>query len=175
MSERAWIDRLQEVLGPSKVLTSVEDRIAYSYDGTFAQQLPDVAVLPESTEEVAAVVRIAAEYRVPVVPRGMASGLAAASVPFSGGIALSLTRMNRILELDEVNRTVRGEAGVITADLQAYVEARGLFSPPDPSSNKHSTIGGNIACNAGGPRCLKYGVTGDYVMGLTVVLPDGRV
>ncbi len=175
MSEYPWIDRLQEVLGSSKVLTSVEDRIAYSYDGTFAQQLPDVAVLPESTEEVAAAVRIAAEYRVPVVPRGMASGLAAASVPFSGGIALSLTRMNRILELDEVNRTVRVEAGIITADLQAWVEARGLFYPPDPSSNKHSTIGGNIACNAGGPRCLKYGVTGDYVMGLTVVLPDGRI
>ncbi len=175
MSDSAWIDRLREILGPTKVLTSIEDRIAYSYDGTFAQQLPDVAVLPESTEEVAAVVRIAAEYRVPVVPRGMASGLAAASVPFSGGIALSLTRMNRILELDEVNRTVRVEAGVITADLQAYVEARDLFYPPDPSSNKHSTIGGNIACNAGGPRCLKYGVTGDYVMGLTVVLPDGRI
>ncbi len=175
MSDHAWIDRLQEALGPSKVLTSIEDRIAYSYDGTFAQQLPDVAVLPESTEEVVAVVRIAAEYQVPVVPRGMASGLAAASVPFSGGIALSLTRMNRILELDEVNRTVRVEAGIITADLQAYVEARGLFYPPDPSSNKHSTIGGNIACNAGGPRCLKYGVTGDYVMGLTVVLPDGCI
>ncbi len=175
MGSEAWIAQLQEVLGPHKVLTGIEDRIAYSYDGTFAQNLPDVAVLPESTEEVAAVVRIAAEHRVPVVPRGMASGLAAASVPFSGGIALSLTRMNRILELDEENRTVSVEAGIITADLQAYVEARGLFYPPDPSSNKHSTIGGNIACNAGGPRCLKYGVTGDYVMGLTVVLPDGQV
>jgi glycolate dehydrogenase FAD-linked subunit len=105
----------------------------------------------------------------------MASGLAAASVPFGGGIALSLTRMNRILEMDEENRTVRVEAGVVTADLQAVVEQHGLFYPPDPSSNRHSTIGGNIACNAGGPRCLKYGVTGDYVMGLTIVLPDGRV
>ena len=169
------IEKLREILGPAKVLTSLEDRIAYSYDGTFAQSLPDVAVLPESTEEVAAVVRIAAEHHVPVVPRGMASGLAAASVPFGGGIALSLTRMNRILEMDEENRTVRVEAGVVTADLQAVVEQRGLFYPPDPSSNRHSTIGGNIACNAGGPRCLKYGVTGDYVMGLTIVLPDGRV
>jgi glycolate oxidase len=169
------IEKLREILGPEKVLTALEDCIAYSYDGTFAQSLPDVVVLPESTEEVAAVVRIAAERRVPVVPRGMASGLAAASVPFGGGIALSLTRMNRILEMDEENRTVRVEAGVVTADLQAVVEQRGLFYPPDPSSNRHSTIGGNIACNAGGPRCLKYGVTGDYVMGLTVVLPDGRV
>lgn len=169
------VTRLQERLGLSKVLTSLEDRIAYSYDGTFAQNLPDVAVLPESTEEVATVVRIAAEHRVPVVPRGMASGMAAASIPFGGGIALSLTRMNRILEIDEENHTARVEAGIVTADLQAEVERRGLFYPPDPSSNHHSTIGGNIACNAGGPRCLKYGVTGDYVMGLTVVLPDGRV
>jgi len=169
------IEKLRTVLDPSRILTSLEDRIAYSYDGTFAQSLPDVVVLPESTEEVAAVLRVAAEQRVPVVPRGMGSGLAAASVPFEGGIVLSLTRMNRILELDTENRTVRVEAGIVTAHLQAEVEKYGLFYPPDPSSNAHSTIGGNIACNAGGPRCLKYGVTGDYVLGLTVVLPDGRI
>ncbi|MGD2146962.1 MAG: FAD-linked oxidase C-terminal domain-containing protein [Anaerolineae bacterium] len=169
------IQRLQEAIGAQKVLSSLEDRIAYSYDGTFEQNLPDLAVLPESTDDVAAVVRIAAELGVPIVPRGMASGLAAASVPFGGGIALSLTRMDRILEIDEENYTVRVEAGVITADLETAVGELGLFYPPDPSSNKQSTIGGNIACNAGGPRCLKYGVTGDYVMGLTVVLPDGEV
>ncbi|MDY7041593.1 MAG: FAD-linked oxidase C-terminal domain-containing protein [Chloroflexota bacterium] len=169
------ITELQQVLEAGNVLTTVEDRIAYSFDGTFEQSLPDVVVLPESTEEVAAVVRIAAEHRVPIVPRGMASGLAAASIPFGGGIALALTRMNRILEMDEENRTVRVEAGIVTADLQTEVEKHGLFYPPDPSSNKQSTIGGNIACNAGGPRCLKYGVTGDYVLGLTVVLPDGQV
>jgi glycolate oxidase len=169
------IPRLQEAIGPQKVLTSLEDRIAYSYDGTFEQNLPDLAVLPESTQDVVAIVQIAAEHGIPLVPRGMASGLAAASVPFGGGIALSLTRMNRILEIDAENYTVRVEAGIITADLEAAVEELGLFYPPDPSSNEQSTIGGNIACNAGGPRCLKYGVTGDYVMGLTVVMPDGRV
>jgi glycolate oxidase len=153
----------------------VEDRIAYSYDGTFEQNLPDLAVLPESTEDVVAIVQIAAQHGVPLVPRGMASGLAAASVPFGGGIALSLTRMSRILEIDQENYTVRVEAGIVTADLEAAVGELGLFYPPDPSSNEQSTIGGNIACNAGGPRCLKYGVTGDYVMGLTVVLPDGQV
>jgi glycolate oxidase len=105
----------------------------------------------------------------------MASGLAAASVPFSGGIALSMTRMNKILEIDTLNSVVRVEAGIVTADLQAAVEKQGLFYPPDPSSIRHSTIGGNIACNAGGPRCLKYGVTGDYVLGLTVVLADGNI
>jgi glycolate oxidase len=167
--------RLREAIGAEKVLTSLEDRIAYSYDGTFEQDLPDAAVLPESTADVVAVVRIAAEHEVPVIARGMASGLAAASVPFGGGIALSLTRMNRILEIDRENHVVRAEAGVITADLEAAVGELGLFYPPDPSSNEQSTIGGNIACNAGGPRCLKYGVTGDYVMGLTVVLPDGQV
>jgi glycolate oxidase len=167
--------RLQEAIGPQKVLTSLEDRIAYSYDGTFEQNLPDLAVLPESTEDVVAIVQIAAEHGVPLVPRGMASGLAAASVPFGGGIALSLTRMNRILDIDVENYTVRVEAGIITADLEAAVREVGLFYPPDPSSNEQSTIGGNIACNAGGPRCLKYGVTGDYVMGLTVVMPDGQV
>jgi glycolate oxidase len=169
------IPRLQEAMGPEKVLTSVEDRIAYSYDGTFEQNLPDLAVLPESTEDVAAIVQIAAEYDVPVVPRGMASGLAAGSIPFSGGIALSLTRMNRVLEIDEENYTVRVQAGIITSDLEAAVGEVGLFYPPDPASNEQSTIGGNIACNGGGPRCLKYGVTGDYVMGLTVVTPDGQV
>ncbi len=169
------VSELQEAIGAENVLTSLEDRIAYSYDGTFEQDLPDVAVLPASTEDVAAVVRIGAERGIAIIPRGMASGLAAASVPFGGGIVLSLTRMNRILEIDEGNRTARVEAGVITADLETAVGKRGLFYPPDPSSNKQSTIGGNIACNAGGPRCLKYGVTGDYVMGLTVVLPDGQV
>jgi glycolate oxidase len=167
--------RLREAIGAEKVLTSLEDRIAYSYDGTFEQDLPDLAVLPESTADVVAVVRTAAEHGTPVIARGMASGLAAASVPFGGGIVLSLTRMNRILEIDDENHVARVEAGVITADLEAAVGELGLLYPPDPSSNEQSTIGGNIACNAGGPRCLKYGVTGDYVMGLTVVLSDGRI
>ena len=134
-----------------------------------------MVVLPRTTEQVSQVVALAAAERIPVVTRGMGSGLAAASVPFQGGIVLALTRMNRILEIDPVNATAHVEAGVVTADLQAEVEKLGLFYPPDPSSIRHSTIGGNIACNAGGPRCLKYGVTGDYVLGLTVVLADGRI
>jgi glycolate oxidase len=169
------IAELQNIVGIDGVLSTPEDLVVYSYDGTFAEHRPDVVVLPRTTEQVSQVVCLAARERVPVVTRGMGSGLAAASVPFCGGITLSMTRMNHILEIDELNATVRVEAGVITADLQAAVEKVGLFYPPDPSSIKHSTIGGNIACNAGGPRCLKYGVTGDYVLGLTVVLADGRV
>jgi glycolate oxidase len=166
---------LREAIGAEKVLSSPIDLIAYSFDSTFEQHTPDVVVLPETTEEVVAVVKLAAQHKVPIVPRGMSSGLAGGSIPFSGGVVLSLTRMNRILEIDEQNMTIDAEAGVVTADLQAEVEKRGLFYPPDPSSNRHSTIGGNVACDAGGPRCLKYGVTGDYVLGLTVVLPDGQV
>lgn len=173
--KQEMIAGLQSIMGKGGVLTSPEDLAVYSYDATFAEARPDVVVLPRTTEQVSRVLALASAARVPVVPRGMASGLAAASVPFSGGIALSLTRLNRIIEIDERNRIAHVEAGVVTADLQAAVERLGLFYPPDPSSNRHSTIGGNIACNAGGPRCLKYGVTGDYVMGLTVVLADGQV
>lgn len=174
MMDSAIIEQLQQAIGAEKVLSSPVDLIAYSFDGTFEQHLPDVAVLPETNEEVSAVVRIASQYDVPIVPRGMSSGLAGGSIPIRGGIVLSLTRMNRILEIDEENMTVTVQAGVVTADLQAEVEKRGLLYPPDPASIKQSTIGGNVACNAGGPRCLKYGVTGNYVLGLTVVLADGR-
>lgn len=175
MLSQSNIKQLRDIVGQGGILTSPEDMIAYSFDGTFAEHRPDVVVLPTTTEQVSQVMVLANQEHVPVVPRGMASGLAAASVPFGGGIALSLTRMNRILEIDEENMTITAEAGVVTADLQAEVEELGLFYPPDPSSIKQSTIGGNIACNAGGPRCLKYGITGDYVLGLTVVLSDGRV
>ena len=170
------IDNLVKTVGKEGVLYSPEDLAVYSYDGTFAEGRPEIIVLPETTEQVSQVVRLAAEAQVPIVPRGMGSGLAAGSIPIpGGGIVLCLTRMNHILEIDIQNATVSVEAGVITADLQKEVEKQGLFYPPDPSSIRHSTIGGNIACNAGGPRCLKYGVTGDYVLGLTVVLADGNI
>jgi len=169
------ITELEIIIGKDGVLHSPEDLAVYSYDGTFEEHRPDLVVLPRSTDQVSQVIQIAARERIPVVTRGMASGLAAASVPFSGGIVLCMTRMDRVLEIDEQNAIAHVEAGVVTADLQALVEKKGLFYPPDPSSIRHSTIGGNIACNAGGPRCLKYGVTGDYVLGLTVVLADGQI
>ncbi len=167
--------QLEKITGRDDVLSSPEDLAVYGYDGTFEDSRPDIVVLPRTTEQVSRIVQLAAAERIPVVTRGMGSGLAAGSVPFRGGIVLATTRMNRILEIDEANATVRAEAGVVTADLQTAVEKLGLFYPPDPSSIRHSTIGGNIANNAGGPRCLKYGVTGDYVLGLTVVLADGRI
>ncbi len=174
--DKQLIDRLVKIIGPTGVLSSPEELAVYSYDGTFTESRPDLVVLPQTTAQVSQVVALAAETRTPLVARGMGSGLAAGSIPYpNGGIVVALTRMNRILEIDAQNATVWAEAGVVTADLQSAVEKQGLFYPPDPSSIRHSTIGGNIACNAGGPRCLKYGVTGDYVQGLTVVLADGRI
>jgi glycolate oxidase len=174
--ENRLIDGLVKAAGKDNVLYTPEDLAVYSYDGTFVESQPEVVVLPGTTEQVSQVVKLAGEARAPLVPRGMGSGLAAGSIPLTaGGIVLCLTRMNHVLEIDTENAAVRTEAGVITADLQSQVEKHGLFYPPDPSSIRHSTIGGNIACNAGGPRCLKYGVTGDYVLGLTVVLADGNV
>ena len=170
-----WLATLKAAVGEERVLDSPVDLVAYSYDGTFGQGMPDAVVLPETDEQVSAAIRVACLHDVPVVPRGMASGLAGGSIPTRKGIVLALARMNQVLEIDTENLTVHAQAGVVTADLQAMVEKLGLFYPPDPSSIKQSTIGGNVACNAGGPRCLKYGVTGDYVLGLTVVLADGRI
>ena len=174
--ETKGVEQLVQIVGKENVLQTPEDLAVYSYDATFAETKPELVLLPGSTEEVSRVVIWAAQRRMPVIARGMGSGLAAGSIPIDpGGLIVCLTRMNHILEIDTLNATVRTEAGVVNADLQAAVEKQGLFYPPDPSSNRHSTIGGNIANNAGGPRCLKYGVTGDYVLGLTVVLADGRI
>jgi len=174
MIQASTLNELRDIVGAEHVLASPEDLICYSYDGTFAEHVPDAVVSPASTEQVSAILQVACREEIPVIPRGMASGLAAGTVPLSGGLVLNLTRMNRVLEIDEENMTATAQAGAITADLAAAVEAKGLFYPPDPASIRHSTLGGNVACNSGGPRCLKYGVTGDYVMALEAVLADGR-
>ncbi|MGD8490053.1 MAG: FAD-linked oxidase C-terminal domain-containing protein [Anaerolineae bacterium] len=169
------LKELRKIVGKQHVLTDPEDLVAYSYDGTFAERRPDAVVRPDATEQVSEVMKVAWREDIPVVPRGMASGLAAASIPATGGMVLDTCRMDRIIEIDEVNFIVTTQAGVVTQHLADTVAKQGLFYPPDPSSIKQSTLGGNAACNAGGPRCLKYGVTSDYVMGLTVVLADGHI
>jgi glycolate oxidase len=166
---------LRKIVGNEHLLTSPEALICYSYDGTFHESLPEAVILPADTAEIAQVLELCNRQRIPVIPRGMASGLAAATVPVDGGLVLNTVRLNRLLEIDRANMMATVQAGIITSDLQLEVEKLGLFYPPDPSSVRHSTIGGNIACNAGGPRCLKYGITGDYVMALEVVLADGRI
>lgn len=166
---------LKQHLGERYVLTRDADLEAYSYDGTWKKSRPDLVCLPGTTEEVATVLRLANHHGIPVTPRGAGTGLAGGSVPVRGGIVLALTRLNRILRIDEQNLLAEVEPGVITADLQRAVEQVGLYYPPDPSSRQACTIGGNIATNAGGPRCFKYGVTRDYLLGLEAVLPNGEV
>jgi glycolate oxidase len=174
-SPSALAEELKAIIGERNVLTSEEDLLAYGYDGTWYQSKPLIVLLPETAEQTAAIHRLANRERLAITPRAMGSGLSGGSVPLAGSIVLNTMRMNRILEIDEVNGVAVVQPGVITADLQRAVEARGLFYPPDPSSLKQSAIGGNIAENAGGARCLKYGVTRDYVAGLQVVLPQGEI
>ncbi|HID86111.1 MAG TPA: FAD-binding protein [Anaerolineae bacterium] len=169
------VDELKSIVGERYVLTSPEDLVAYSYDATFASAKPDLVVLPDNTQEVSEILKIADRELIPVVPRGMGSGLAAGSIPFSGGIVLALTRMDRLLDIDHDNMMATAEAGIITSELAAAVAREGYFYPPDPTSDHYSTLGGNVACNAGGARSLKYGITGHYVMALEVVLADGRI
>ena len=150
-------------------------RAAHAGDKWFASHLPDIVALPKTAEAVAAVLRIAHEHRVPVTPRGAGYGYVGGCVPVRGGIALSVARMNRIREINPRDFVAVVQPGVVTAKLQAAVEKRGLYYPPDPASRADCSLGGNIATNAGGPRCLKYGVTRDYVLGLQVALADGRL
>ncbi len=175
MIDARIIKELKQTLGAERVLDSPVDRVAYSYDATWAEALPDVVVLPLSTAEVSATLRIAHRERIAVVPRGAASGLSGGAVPIMGGICLCLTRMNRILEINPEELVAVVQPGVVNMDLQQAVGRYGLFFPPDPASWDMATLGGNVAENAGGPRCLKYGVTKDYVLGLEVVLADGSV
>ncbi|WP_289140645.1 FAD-binding oxidoreductase [uncultured Brevibacillus sp.] len=167
---------LVAIVGEKNCLDRQEALVAYSYDATPMQQaLPDVVVLPKSTEEVQQVMRVAARHQIPIVTRGAGSNLCGGTIPVGGGIVLVLSRMNQIVEIDEQNLTITVQPGVRTVDIHQAVEARGLFYPPDPGSMVISTIGGNIALNSGGLRGLKYGTTKDYVLGLEAVLPNGEI
>jgi len=170
------IKDLISLLGPKNVLTAVEDILPYSFDGTATlKQRPQAVVFPAHAAEVAAVLRLARTHSTPIITRGNGTGLSGGSVPVAGGVVMCLTRLNRIIELDQRNLTLLAEAGVLTQAIFDAADAAGLFYPPDPGSMKISTIGGNVAENSGGLRGLKYGVTRDYVMGLEVVLADGTI
>ncbi len=172
----ATLARLREIVGAENVLTSPEDLIAYSFDGTAAmQQLPGAVVFATTTEQVAQILKHANRTKTPVVTRGSGTGLSGGSLPIPGCIVLCTVKMNRILELDRANLTILVEPGVTTLAVSDAATAAGLFYPPDPGSMKISTIGGNVAENSGGLRGLKYGITRNYVMGLEVVLPDGEI
>jgi glycolate oxidase len=171
----AWVEELEKKLGSGKVATAAEVLESHAGDKWSASHLPDVVVFAESTADVSAVMRFAAEHEIPVTTRGAGVGYVGGCVPVMGGIALSVMRMNQILGIHPEDGVAIVQPGVITRDLQRAARAVGWDYPPDPASLKECSIGGNIATNAGGPRCLKYGVTRSYVLGLEVVLADGRV
>ncbi|MFL6589560.1 MAG: FAD-binding oxidoreductase [Chthoniobacterales bacterium] len=168
-------EKLVELLGADVVATAPEILEAHSGDKWFASNPPEVVVLAESTEHVSKLLKFASANKIPVTARGAGFGYVGGCVPAEGGIALSLARMNRIKDISFADAIAVVEPGVITADLQALVREQKMFYPPDPASKKDCSLGGNVATNAGGPRCLKYGVTRNYVVGLEVVLASGEV
>ncbi len=168
-------DELRRLLGDDLVADDPETLTSHSGDKWFAAELPEVVVFPNSTADVVNLLQFAAREKIPVTPRGAGFGYVGGCVPAKHGIALSLIRMNRIKEINFADAVAIVEPGVITGDLKAAVRAQKLFYPPDPASMKDCSIGGNIATNAGGPRCLKYGVTRHYVLGLEVVLANGEI
>jgi glycolate oxidase len=167
---------LRTIVGPQNVLTSPEDLIPYSFDGTAAlRQMPGCVVFTLTSEQIASVLKLANARKLAVVTRGSGTGLSGGSLPSEDCIVLCTVKMDKILELDRANLTMLVEPGVTTLNIADAATAAGLFYPPDPGSMKISTIGGNVAENSGGLRGLKYGVTRNYVMGLEVILPDGEV
>lgn len=179
MSKPNWLQALKNIVGPAHVYDHPTDCFGYAYDSSPEtpqdRWIPTAVVKVHNTEEVAAIMRLAYEKGIPVTPRGIGSGRSGGSIPVQGGIVLSLDEMDRILDIDHANMMVTCEPGVRTKDLYDACAAEGLFYPPDPSSHVYSTIGGNIAENAGGMRAVKYGVTAAYVMALEVVLADGCI
>ncbi|TAM60691.1 FAD-binding protein [bacterium] len=170
------VDDLIAALGPEAVLHQLEDLRVYAYDGyRSGDALPSAAILPRDTKEVARAVRICGEHGVPIVARGAGTGLCGAAVPPAGAAVISLARMNRILEIDTHRRRARVQPGLMNLKLSDAAKPHGLFYAPDPSSQKISSIGGNVGTNAGGPHCLSYGVTTNNVLGLEFVGDDGEV
>lgn len=174
-SHAAALARLKKILPAGELRLEKTVCARYAGDKWFAAQIPEAVARPRSTTSVSAVLRFAHEHGIPVTPRGAGYGYVGGCVPARGGLVLSVERMNRIREINDRDFVAVVQPGVLTQQLQDAVEKRGLFYPPDPASRADCSLGGNIATNAGGPRCLKYGVTRDYVLGLEVVLADGTV
>jgi glycolate oxidase len=178
MDRQECIAKLRAIVGPADVLTSRADCLTYGYDASVFQGEELIAVVfPESTAEVAEIVRLARAARIPYLARGTGTGISGGAIPTRGGLVIELAKMNRVLEIDLANRRAVVEPGVINQDLKELLASRGYGHTyvPDPGSQVVSTIGGNVATNAGGMHCLKYGVTANHVVGLEVVLPDGQV
>jgi glycolate oxidase len=176
MIKESLVGEFEKIVGKENVLTSKESLKAYSYDGTTSWiHEPDVVVFPATTKEISAIMKIANAEKIPVTPRGGGTNVSGGSVPIEGGIVLCLTKMNKILKIDKENLTATVEPGVVLMDLTMALAREGLFFPPDPQSFLGATLGGIISENAGGPACVKYGVTKQYILGVEVVLANGDV
>ncbi|GAA5070905.1 FAD-binding oxidoreductase [Lysobacter panacisoli] len=170
----ALASRLHALLGEGW-RTDPSERLAYAYDNSRRHSLPDAVALPATREQVVALVRACHDARVPVIARGRGTNTTGAAVPVAGGVVVSFERMNRILDIRPGDRCAVVEAGVLNGDLQSALKPHGLFWPPDPTSAAYSTVGGNLACNAGGPRAVKYGASRDNVLALTAVTGTGEL
>jgi len=169
------LKKLQAIVGAKHLATAREDLMCYSYDGTGMEYMPTAVAFPGSAAEISSIMELANQDRFPVIPRGAGTGMTGGALPVEGGLVLVMSRLDRILEIDVENQVAVVEPGVITGQFQAAVRKEGLFYPPDPASRDFCTMGGNVAECSGGPSAVKYGVTRDYVLGLEVVLPDGRL
>jgi glycolate oxidase len=176
MIQKKIINDLIKIVGKEDVLTKKEDLASYAYDGTstWAHE-PDVVVFPTSAQEVSEILKLANKERIPVTPRGGGTNVSGGSVPIRGGIVLCTTKMNRILEISKANLLATVEPGLVLQDFNLTLAQQGLFFPPDPQSFLGCTLGGVVSENAGGPYCVKYGVTKQYILGLEVVLADGHI
>ena len=175
MISAAAIAAIEGVVAARACLRRPEDLKLYEYDGGVDKSLPDIVAFPDSTEQAAALVKIARDHNLPIVGRGAGTGLSGGAIPRAGGLVISFARMNQILEIDATNERAVLQPGVVNLDITLAVQDRGYFYAPDPSSQKACTIGGNVAENAGGPHTLAYGVTTNHVLGLEAILPDGSV
>src|ERR1700682_5411384 len=173
--ETQVIEELRRIVGRESVIDSANDLRIFERDASIEGAMPDAVVLAATTAEVASVIKLAARHNIPVVPRGAGTGLSGGAVTIRGGIALQVTRMRHIIEIDPVAQTALVEPGVVNQELSLAAASHGLFYAPDPSSQKACTIGGNAAENSGVPHCLLYGVTTNHVLGMEVVLADGSV
>jgi glycolate oxidase len=175
MISKATADEFVAIVGAAWYLDTPEDLATYSYDGFLPEFMPDAVVVPQSAEEISRIMHLANQEKIHIIPRGAGTNICGSSVARLGGVIIAFHRMNRILEIDSDNMCAVVQPGVVNGDLQKEVAGYGLMYPPDPASMFVSTIGGNVALNAGGPRGVKYGVTRDYLLGLEVVLPTGDV
>jgi glycolate oxidase len=166
---------LMDIVGEKNFTDSLIDLVSYSYDASEHSHRPSCALWAETPEQVSEILKLADTERIPVIPRGAGTGLSGMSVPIEGGIVLDLNHMNKILKISIEDRLAVVQPGVVYADLERALVQHGFFFPPDPASGKVCTLGGNVATNAGGLKGAKYGTTRDYVLGLQVVLPDGRI